>query len=672
MTHPTANIYGQVIFWILTIFSVSWFGWLMQRRLRVVWAGQPQARFDQLGRRLRYLLSWGFGQKKVVERRFRGAGFMHACIFWGFLIVAIDTITLLGGGFRPGFHLPGFGAGGIFSTFYTRLKDVFELLVLAAVIMAFIRRILVRPRRLTLSWSANLILFLIGLLMVTDLMLTGLENITGVLTTPTFSVKLTAPCFSGITAAQADFWYQVNWWLHLVVLLFFLPYLPLSKHFHVITALPAVFFRRLDHGALRFLDVEQAGRYGAARVEDFGWKDLLDIYTCTECGRCQSVCPAFASGKPLDPKQINISLRKHLDSHTSAIISGPGRKAEAAAVQKATRRREALAGEVVKDEVLWACTMCGACEETCPLSIEFIDRMAEMRRQLVLEESRFPEILQTVFRNLENQGNPWGLNPEMRNHWSKESNGMRAAERSGTFEYLFWVGCAGVYSEQGRKTTEAMLKIFDALKLDFAILGQEEVCTGDAARRLGNEYLFQTLARQNIANFERYGVRNIITQCAHCYNTLKHEYPQLGGNYNVLSHHEFILNQLEAGRLTLNSHFEGELTYHDSCFAGRHNGIFDAPRTLIELLGGHYTEAEHSRQNAVCCGAGGGRMWLEEPAGQRVSALRTAELTKSNPAVIATACPFCIAMLTDGLKDLGRTDVQCTDLAVLIAHNLRL
>lgn len=659
MNIPTNTSIGFGVFITLLALSIVWFFWLMYRRIAVIASGQPQNRFDRIGKRIGAFFTLGIAQTKIRDRRFRSAGLMHAFIFWGFLVVAVNTIQMLGQGFNPDFVLPGFHAGQIIGRIYLWLKDIFEVLVLLSVLYALYRRLVVRPERLSLSVAANLILVMIGVLMVTDLLMTGIVTVIDRTADRTWVGAIMAWMF---VSASPDFtvsFFCINWWLHLATLLFFLPYLPLSKHFHIVTSLPAVFFKRLDSGYLRFLDIEKVERFGASRAEDFGWKDLLDVYSCTECGRCQSVCPAYESGKPLSPKEININLRYHLIKYTSDIID---RKKS----QSGINEREKIVGAVIAEDTLWACTTCRACEEVCPLSIEFIDRIVDMRRHLVLEESRFPSAAELAFRNLESHGNPWGISDRLK--WMEGLTVPRVEEKT-DFEYLFWVGCAGAFDEHGQKTSRAMIKLLNAAGVNYAVMGEAETCTGDAARRLGNEYLFQTLARQNIENFERLGVHKIITQCAHCYNTLKNEYPQIGGNYEVVSHVELIAELLTQGRLKLAKPANLKLTFHDACYLGRHNGIYQAPRQIIQALQMDFMEAARHAENALCCGAGGGRMWLEEAPNQRVNSLRITELLELNPQIIATACPFCTTMLSDGLKKKTATTL-CADLAVLVADQL--
>ncbi len=660
MVEPTSSIVGFVIFLILLIISLTSFGYIIYRRLQVILNSQPQNRFDQLGKRLTVLLSIGFGQKRILSRSFWFAGILHVLIFWGFIVVAFNTITMIGNGFKPGFVLPGFDLSHRFGQIYAQVKDIFEVLVLLSVGVALFRRLIKVPRRLTFSWEANLILGLIAILMVTELLMSGCQVRVNPAVFSTMVARQIAAILPQNTPLSAIF--QASWWLHLVTLLFFLPYLPLSKHFHIITALPNVFFRRLDRGSLRFIDLGNSDHYGVACPEHFTWKDWLDVFSCTECGRCQMVCPAYLSGKPLSPKEFNLTLRQYINVVQPVFQL---RKAQS------DENRAVLAGEVIEAETIWACNMCRACEETCPLTIEFIDRFVELRRHLVLEKSQFPPELTQTFRNLEVYGNPWGSNPDARLRWAENLNVPILSDLKAPVDYLFWVGCAGAFDSEAQKTTQAMVKILQSAGISFAILGSEEVCTGDLARRLGNEYLFQTLAQQNIATFERYGIRRIITQCAHCFNTLKNEYSQLGTTLEVISHVDFIAQLLQNGKLKITKPLSGKLTVHDSCYLGRYNGQYAAPRTILRALETEFVELPHRGKNAFCCGAGGGHMWLEERPEERVNRLRVAEINALAPDVVATICPFCTIMLQDGLKENPTNHAtHCADVAVLVAESI--
>ena len=651
---PTDSMPAFIVFCTMLAASLAAFFYLLEPRFAILRASQPIGRFDNWGERWRGVLTQFLGQRRILSPRYLGAGLMHALIFWGFLAVALNTVHFIGAGFHAGFHLPLLGPDAIAGRIYLAVRDVFEVLVVAMVLVAAFRRVVVRPKRLTPSWDAALILSMIGALMVTDLLMAGAAA------SASPAGRVLAPALAGNTAV-----YTASWWLHLVTLLGFLVYLPVSKHFHVITSLPSVLFRRLDTGSLPAMDLENSERFGITGFSDLRWKDVLDVYSCTECGRCQAACPAYATGKPLNPKKINEDMREVLMPSLPFLL---GRKALPEGAHLPVRP-----SETIHDDVLWSCTTCRACEEACPLFIEFIDRIVGMRRKLVLEDSSFPAELTTAFKNLEKAGNPWGQPPEARADWAEGLGIPLMAEHAGDVEYLLWVGCAGSYDDRGKKVARATAKILKEAGVSFAMLGPEETCTGDPARRSGNEYLYQMLAQQNVETLNRYGVKKIVAQCPHCFNTLLNEYPQLGGRYEVIHHSQVIARLIADGRIALDPTTTGEkVTFHDSCYLGRHNGVYDAPRQALSSAGLEVIEMPRSRENGFCCGAGGARMWMEERIGTKVNVARVDEAATTEASLVASACPFCMTMLTDGVNETGRADtLQVQDIAQIVAARLR-
>ena len=656
--NPTDSVLTTLLFVAVLFASFSAFLIFMIRKIRILLSAGRQNRFSDVSKRLSGVLKFFIGQGRILNPKYIGAGIMHAVIFWGFISVGINSIHFVGRGFIDNWSLPLFGPNDLLGYLYLPFIDFFEVGVLLMVLWAAVRRVIIKPKRITLSADAALILFLIGLLMVTDLLLRGTEG-TIVQTSP-LGDKLSI-LFDGMAFESVKNIFLISWWLHLVSLTFFVAYLPVSKHFHVITSLFNVYFRTLNYGALPMLDIENAENYGVSEIEQFSWKDLLDIYTCTECGRCQDACPAFATDKPLSPKVVNEQMRDHLNEKESYINSGVEEEWSG----------PSLVGGIIAEATIWACTMCKACEESCPLFIDFIDRFVGMRRHLVLEKSSFPPELNNTFKNLETHGNPWGLSASMREDWADGLEVPLMSESQEKFDVLYWVGCAGALDDANKPVSQSMVKILKEAGIKFAILGKEETCTGDSARRLGNEYLFQILASQNIETFEKYGVKKIITQCPHCFNTFKNEYPQLDGNYEVIHHTQFIAELLKEGKIKPKEGKEIDLTYHDSCYMGRHNGVYDSPRDILNSIPGvNLTEMPRSRENGFCCGAGGGRMWLEETT-PKVNQNRVDEAASVQADTVATGCPFCKTMIRDGINETNRSEEMKTqDVAQLIAESL--
>ncbi|MBI5166555.1 MAG: 4Fe-4S dicluster domain-containing protein [candidate division NC10 bacterium] len=655
---------NSLVLLVLLVLAVGAFGYNALRLFRLLRLGKREDRFDRIGERLKSLLIYVLGQKRVLEDPYSGV--LHLFIFWGFIVFSLGTIEILGKGLYKGFSLPLLGSGQPHQ-YLAFLQDVFALLVIAGVLMATYRRLVLRPERLGGHFSdAAVILVLIFGLMVTHLGASGLNILLNRNPSASWTPvsRVLARFFAGLDLANGTepFLHSLFWWSHILLLLGFLVYIPFSKHLHIITAAFNVFFRSLrPQGALAPMGLEATETFGVARIWEFTWKQLLDLYACTECGRCQDQCPAYLTGKPLSPKKLILDLQGHLLSQGPALMKrgrSPG-----------NGNGHALVGEVILEDELWACTTCGACQAACPVFIEHIDKAVDMRRNLVLMESRFPYEVQQVFKNLENNFNPWALGWDSRADWAK-GLGVKLLSENGEAEILYWVGCAGSFDERNRKVSRAMVNVLQAGDVDFAILGTEEKCTGDAARRIGNEYLFQILVRENIETLDKYRVRKVLTTCPHCYNTLKNEYPQFGGNFEVVHSTEFIADLIDVGRLKFRKDQELVVTYHDSCYLGRHNGIYKAPRRVLRAIPGtKVVELPHSREKGFCCGAGGGRMWMEEKIGKKINLERTEEVLAAKVSAVGTACPFCLTMLEDGIKskEAGES-LKALDLVELVAQ----
>ena len=442
----------------------------------------------------------------------------------------------------------------------------------------------------------------------------------------------------------------------------------MAKHFHVITSLPNVFFRKLEPlGALSKQDLENAATFGTSHIDQFTWKQVLDMFSCTECGRCSSQCPATATGKPLAPRQLLLDLRDYLYAHQEEVIAKRVHRRPDGDGAEPPEVGENIVGPVIADEVLWSCNVCRACEEACPVMIEYVDKIVDMRRHLVQEAARFPTELTRTFKGMETQSNPWGLGAEKRFDWAQGLGVPTVAEKPNA-EYLYYVGCAGAFDDRNKKTTQAFARLLKKAGVDFACLGREELCNGETARRLGNEYLYQTMAQACIESLNAAGAKKLIVNCPHCYNTIRNEFPQFGGRFEVVHAAELVAQLVAQGRLQVPPAFRKKIVYHDSCYYGRFNEIYDEPRAVLARTGAEVREMRRHKQFGLCCGAGGGRMWIEEDPDKRVNLLRTAQALEADPEVIAVSCPFCMTMLSDGIKAKDLEDkVQTLDVMEIVA-----
>ena len=668
MHHATAGTFlgvsGVVWFWILTIVGVGAVVFSLSRRFQLLKSGRADNRFDRLSERFKHMMVYAFGQKKMFDDPV--AGFYHLLIFYGFLVVSLRTVTMVIEGLFAGWELPlldtPVGHAYLFS------KDIFELLVLVGLCFAIWRRGIQKKERVIQSWGAWLVIGFIAILMITDLTSEGARIAAGELEGSYLPISsLVGQAFAGLGPATLQFIYGFSWWVHLFTLYAFANELPYSKHFHVYTSIFNVFFANLDApGKLPGMDLEnidEDSTFGISKITDFTWKQMLDMYTCTECGRCREFCPTTITHKPLQPVLFLKSVRNELYAEQGAILGSPGEGSHPSTTE--------LVPAVVDPDVIWACTTCRWCEQACPLDISYVDKLVELRRNLVLEKAEFPEEAQSAFRGYEVNGNPWQLPAEERGKWASDLGVPLAAEAGGDFEYLFFVGSPGSYDDHGKKVSQALVKILQAAGVKIAILGPEELSTGDAARRLGNEYLFQTLAQQNIETMNGYGVKKIVTNCPHAFNTLAHEYPEFGGNYEVVHGTQLVARLVRKGKVKLTGSVDLDLAYHDPCYLGRTNGEYDAPRFLLKAIPGmKVREAELHRETSMCCGAGGGRMWLEENLGERINQTRFTQLEASGTSDVAVACPYCFSMLSDAQNELGREQAATYDVIELVATSL--
>jgi Fe-S oxidoreductase len=660
--------------------------------VRILLLGAKEDRFDRIGERIQGVLVFVLGQKRVVREP---SGWGHFIIFWGFLFITAGTIEGFVKGVWPGFTyrsiLDPLHLGFLYMP-YNLLVDLISLGVLVALTIGLFRRYVIKPLRLEsddpgAKVDATIIICLIYVLIVFMFLLRGAEmNVASYEGHPTIDPSFFAPVSylvamilggpvqSDVQLGQQMVFSALFWWIHNLIILTFLIYIPFSKHLHLLGAIPNIFFRSFGRkGELTKMNLEDetVESYGVSKIEEFTWKQLLDEYACTECGRCQENCPAFLTDKALSPSRMIHHLKLHLKAKGAAMISG---KPEEELTEKQKEAlEEALIGGVMKEEAIWDCTTCRNCQENCPVFIEHIQKMVDMRRYLVLTESRFPAEAQSVFRNMETNYNPWSMGYSTRGDWAKDLE-VKSLGETGETDVLFWVGCAGSFDDRAKKISESMVKIFKAAGVDFAILGPEEMCCGETARRMGNEYLAQTLMSGNVEVLGNYKFKRIVTTCPHCFNTLKDEYPQFGGNYNVIHHTQFIAELLAAGRLPTPKALNGNgvLTYHDSCYLGRYHDIYEEPRRAFQTVpGARIVEMDRHHGKSFCCGAGGGRMWLEETVGTRINEKRAEAALQTGAQTIGTACPYCLTMFEDGVKAKGAEEkVKVVDLAELIAAGI--
>jgi Fe-S oxidoreductase len=651
----------HVLFAVVLVCAFGLFGWNVRRLIRYLRLGKKENRFDDIGTRISNVLRIAFGQTKLLREPL--AGMLHFVIFWGFVILLAAVLESIGEGLVHGFS---FAFLGPLYPPLIFLEDLLGLLVAVSVIVSLFRRLVAPPKRLDVSghakWDAVLILCLILLVMIT---MFG-QNAARMLVPGGHieAARFVSASLTGLISADtAQTWYHVFFWGHMLTVLGFLNYLPYSKHLHVLSSVPNVYFSDLSpRGALKPINLadETLTKYGATDIDDFTWKQLLNGYTCTECGRCSSVCPATTTGKLLNPKKIIVDVRARTleKAPVLATSDGNGKREEILVHQ--------LLDNFITEQELWACTTCMACVQECPVMIEHVDTIVDLRRGLVLNESRFPEELKTTFSNLERNYTPWGFGHSSRADWAEGMDIPRMAEAKDA-EVLFWVGCAGAYDARYRKVTIAFANLMKVAGVKFAILGTEEKCTGDPARRMGNEYLAQTLINENVATLNAYNVKKIVVTCPHCLQSLGKEYRQFGGTYDVVHHTTFLMQLIEQGRIQLSPEKKATITFHDPCYLGRYNDTYDAPRAIVDLVGRKQVEMKRSRDRSFCCGAGGGRMWMEEHEGKRVNIERTEEALALAPDVIGTGCPFCMTMLTDGVKAKDTSEhVQVKDVAELV------
>ena len=644
--------------------------------------GQPDDRKPRsVGLKLKEQLVVVFGQRKLLQ--WTVPGIMHFFIFWGFVILFTTIVEAFGAVYQDGFHLPLIGRWGPLGA----IQDFFIVAVLAGIVTAFYIRRVQRPGRFKGSHTkeAEYILYAIAAIMFTILLSRSAQIALGHFPYDTAWTPVSnaaAQLFSGMSRATIDAIDTVFIWWHSLIVLGFLVYLTYSKHLHIITSgFNVLFTSERPKGALRPMNIDieamsEDDTFGASVVTDLTWKQMLDGMTCTECGRCQSQCPAWNTGKPLSPKLVIMDLRDQLFEQGPRLLDA--KRASNEKLQAAVGTLPPLNPQVIEDEVIWDCTTCGACVQACPVNIEHIDVIVDMRRNLVMGESRFPREMQGALQNLETTGNPWGQPPQARVEWMRGTSKQEPLEiphisDNPDADVLLWVGCAGAFDDRNKRVMYDLGRLLQMANVNFAVLGGEESCTGDPARRMGAEYIYQMLAEQNIEVLKGHSVKKILTACPHCFNTLFNEYPQFGGMFEVLHHTEYLNELVKEGRLKPNKDMAGTITYHDPCYNARHNDVWKGAREIIETIPmASYQEMHRHGHGTFCCGAGGGRMWMEERMGKKMNMERTDEALASASDTLAVGCPYCNIMLSDGVDERHASkDMAVRDVAQILLESIQ-
>jgi|Deesub1362B_J571_1020462.scaffolds.fasta_scaffold00506_8 Fe-S oxidoreductase len=659
---------SEIILFIF-ILTITIYGFFkpLYLRYQLIRLGKSENRYDKPLKRIKdALFSFLFLRCSIKRERIL-TGFMHFFILYGFIVFSTVTLNHIIIGFKKDFSLLGHGLA---DSIYSFLVDSFALLVLLGVLYFVIRRYIFKPKSLTYPSPESVVIYflLFGVILSflfyeSFIISLNSGNPKWAFAGNIISIYLIKNLFQN---QNLQILAHIFWWIHILIVFGFALYIPRSKHLHIILGPINVAFQNYKpKGILKPIDIENSEIFGIEKLTDFTWKDFMDAFTCVECGRCQDYCPAWQSEKPLSPKEIILNLRKTLLKDGIAFLTGK------------IKELKPLMNNVYSNDEIWTCTSCGACMQVCPVENEHLPKIIGLRQSQVLMEGKFPSELNQFFRNVEINSNPWGIGFSTRGEWAKEF-GVKILAEDSNIDILYWVGCAGSFDERAKKISSSIVKILKSANINFGILGQEEKCCGDQARRLGNEYLFQTLAQENIKTFKKYNIKKILISCPHGYHAFKNEYPSISELFNlgkwdieIIHHTQFIFDLIKKGELNLKEKINDSLTYHDPCYLGRHNNIFNYPRFIITHLSKKFIEMKNKGIHSFCCGAGGGLMWTEEKLGKRINHIRTEEATETGAKIISTACPFCLTMLEDGLKDKSKDEeYKVKDIAEIVAECL--
>ncbi len=707
---------------VILVVTLSIFAYSAYHRFKLLASGAPEPEFDlkrpgEIGERIKQTVLIALGQKKMARnQKYRIAGIAHIGIFAAFNVLLLNSIMLWFRGYDANFDFWGLlGRGTVLGDGYSFVKELAGAAAFLGACVFFYYRVVTRSKRMTLGVEALVILGIIATMMLADFLYVGASlaleaQTSGVAPHFHWAEPVGSPfaiALQNVSEGTLNVLAHAGFWWHSAFVLIFLNLLPYSKHFHIITVMFNVFGSRVEPaGKLPNVEdiegkVEREEPIGIAKVTDLSWKQMLDLYTCTECGRCSDNCPAYTTGKKLSPKHLTLALRDHLYASKGRLIGDGGvvdpSKKEEQPSEDGEGKKEVLhtfppapeggywtTGEdvelvpnIIDPDVIWACTSCRACEEQCPVMITYVDKIVQMRRDQVMIKNEFPPDLQKPFRGMETNGNPWNLSAMDRANWA-DGLDIPTLEEKKDAAVLYWVGCAASYDDRAKKVSRSVAKLLKHAGVDFAILGTEETCTGDPARRAGNEFLFQMLAQQNAETFKTYEVekKTVITACPHCFNTLKNEYPEFGAKLEVVHHSEFLMDLIKQGKIKPEKPTKEVVAFHDSCYLGRYNDVYDAPRQILESIPGlQLREVSYwNKSKGLCCGAGGAQMFMEEQHGtQRVNNKRTLQLLDTGATTLATGCPFCMTMITDGLKAEEKEDkIGQKDIAEILATSVGL